>query len=67
MVVNLVELKIAPKYVWTAGIVWPPIVITIVFARFWTRYGQRSKIGIDDWLTLPAAVRTSFRSQDDIA
>lgn len=57
MAVELIELQIAPRYLWAAGIVWPPIVIAIVVARFTARHVQRTKIKIDDWLTFPALVR----------
>jgi hypothetical protein len=64
MTVNLVELKIAPKYLWAAGIIWPPIVVAILVARFATRYSQRSRFGLDDWLTLPALVSIRSSQRD---
>ena len=39
-----------------AGAVFPPVASALVAMRFLARRQQSSKIGIDDWLTIPALV-----------
>lgn len=48
-----------PPLLWVAGTLWPPVTGAIVAARFATRRAQRTSIGVDDWLTIPALVRNS--------
>lgn len=39
------------------GAIWPPVCAAVVGLRFMTRRAQRLKLGIDDWLVLPALVQ----------
>ncbi|PQE29152.1 plasma membrane Pth11 protein [Rutstroemia sp. NJR-2017a BBW] len=50
----MASLHIHPPLLYTAGIIWPPVCIAVVAARFATRNAQRVKLGLDDWLMVPA-------------
>ena len=48
-----------PSYFLACGAGFLAICTVVVAARFYTRIGQKARIGIDDWLTLPALVCTT--------
>ncbi|ESZ96821.1 plasma membrane protein Pth11-like protein [Sclerotinia borealis F-4128] len=50
----MASLHIHSTLLYTAGTIWPPICIGIVVARIATRNAQRTKLGFDDWLIVPA-------------
>ena len=52
------SLRLTAPFVWTAGTILPVLCIAIVSARFIVRRQQHVKLGVDDWLTLPALVRS---------
>ena len=52
----IATVHIHPPLLYAAGIVWPPICIAVVGARFAIRRAQRAAFGIDDWLIVPALV-----------
>ena len=39
-----------------AGAAMPAVGIIIVTLRFWTRVKRKTRLGIDDWLMVPALV-----------
>lgn len=43
------------------GVALPPVCAGLVALRFYARKQQGSRFGIDDWLTVPALVRLSFK------
>lgn len=45
-----------PSYVLAAGAIFLILCPIVVGLRFYTRAIQKAKIGIDDWLILPALV-----------
>ena len=45
-----------PNYMLAAGATFIALCIIIVALRFFTRSLQKARIGIDDWLVLPALV-----------
>lgn len=45
-----------PAHVLAAGAIFIAVCTIIVTLRFFTRAVQKAKIGIDDWLVLPALV-----------
>jgi len=45
-----------PSYVLAAGAIFLTLCPIVVGLRFYTRAIQKAKIGIDDWLILPALV-----------
>ena len=51
---------VTPGEILAAGIVLPVLGILLVGLRFYTRILQKSFIGIDDWLTLPALVSSCY-------
>jgi hypothetical protein len=53
---DVVKLNIEPGHLWAAGIIWPIVCTVVVGARFATRRAY-SRLGWDDWLSLPALVR----------
>lgn len=54
-----------PTYFLACGAGFLSICTVVVAARFYTRIGQKAKIGIDDWLTLPALVCAAFLLYSD--
>ena len=52
----MASLRITPGFLYTAGVIWPPVCVAVVAARFLTRRGQGARLGWDDWLVLPALV-----------
>ena len=50
-----------PSYVLGAGIVIPVLCISFTELRFRIRHKQKANVGPDDWLVLPALVRTHWR------
>ena len=53
---KMASLHIHTPLLYTAGIIWPPVCIGIVGARIARKNAQRTKLGLDDWLVLPALV-----------
>ena len=51
-----------PGGVLAVSIALPILSIIAVFLRFYTRRLQKAKLGIDDWLTLPALVGCTYFS-----
>lgn len=51
-----------PASTYTVSILLPILGIIIVGLRVYTRVLQRMSLGIDDWLVVPALVRTVDRS-----
>ena len=49
-----------PSYFLACGTGFLVVCTLVVAARFYTRIGQKARIGADDWLTLPALVRDVF-------
>lgn len=47
-----------PGETYAASIVLPGLGIVFVFLRLYTRFLQKNKFGVDDWLMLPALVST---------
>ena len=47
---------LTPGLVIAAGVVWPVVCITVVVLRFAARKIKNERIGVDDWLMLPALV-----------
>ena len=45
-----------PAEVWTMGTVLLAVCIAVVALRFVTRYFQKVRVGIDDWLILAGVV-----------
>ena len=58
--------RLTAPLVITAGAIWPPVCVTVVALRFYTRKTQTAKLGYDDWLTIPALVchRAPRRGRD---
>jgi hypothetical protein len=52
---DVLKLQIKPGLLWSAGIVWPIVCTVVVAARFKTRRTY-SRLGLDDWLALPALI-----------
>jgi hypothetical protein len=52
---DVVTPNIEPGHLWSAGIIWPIVCTVVVGARFATRRAY-SRLGLDDWLSLPALV-----------
>jgi hypothetical protein len=52
----MASLHVHPPLLYTAGVIWPPVCIAVVAARIATRNAQRMKLGLDDWLMVPALV-----------
>ncbi len=48
----------SPSNVVAAGAVLPSLCAIIVALRFYTRRAQRARLLLDDWLTIPALVRS---------
>lgn len=47
-----------PGETYAASIVLPGLGIVFVLLRLYTRFLQKNKFGVDDWLLLPALVST---------
>ncbi|OAL52588.1 hypothetical protein IQ07DRAFT_377794 [Pyrenochaeta sp. DS3sAY3a] len=52
---DVVTLNIEPGHLWSAGIIWPIVCTVVVGARFATRRAY-SRLGWDDWLSIPALI-----------
>ena len=50
---------ISPSVMILAGAIWPPVCAVVASLRFMTRRAQRTPLGMDDWLVLPALVHQS--------
>lgn len=50
-----------PSYVLGAGIVIPVLCMGFTALRFRVRHKQKANVGTDDWLVLPALVKTHWR------
>lgn len=61
--------RLTAPLVITAGAIWPPVCVTVLALRFYTRKTQTAKLGFDDWLTIPALVHhhASSEERDDKA
>lgn len=49
----------------TAGAIWPPVCVSVVALRFYTRKTQNAMLGSDDWLTIPALVCHRAASREE--
>ena len=48
----------SPSNVIAAGAVWPLLGTIVVILRFYTRRLQNARLLLDDWLTIPALVKS---------
>jgi hypothetical protein len=51
-----------PSYVTAAGATFVALCTIVVALRFYTRYAQNVKFGVDDWLCIPALVSYTIAS-----
>ena len=54
----MAEISYTPDLFIAAGAVLPPLCAAAVGLRFYTRLHYGMKLGMDDWLVLPALVST---------
>ena len=50
--------RLSAPLVIAAGAIWPPVCAIAVCLRFYTRHVQSNRLLADDWLLVPALVRT---------
>ncbi|MCJ1373636.1 hypothetical protein MMC20_004864 [Loxospora ochrophaea] len=52
----MADVRISHSLVIAASAIWPPICLTTVGLRFYTRRVNSVTLGLDDWLTIPAVI-----------
>ena len=57
-----VSTVVTPESVVAVGAVFPALGIIVVALRFYTRYRQKARLMLDDWLTVPALVGSITRT-----
>ena len=53
---------LTPGSVIAVSVVFPVLGMIAVALRFYTRYSQKARFAMDDWLVLPALVRSNARA-----
>ena len=53
-------LPVSASEIIALGAVWPPVCAIILGLRIYARKQKKVKLGLDDWLLVPAFVRRIF-------